>query len=519
MTTTLNYVTQDVVITAIGQQAVFAGFFDDDDAPTKYYMIHDVHNVRTNIKLSHIDLATDTVVGTETLITTTTSGSLWSAGTNFSGCYCPYNGAIVVALPEKLVIWDGSTATTLETSAKNRFMTRTYASEPQYLYVFSDTMDVQKWDLATNTLTSELTQAWVPASPIRFADYLDDGTAWLMTKAGDIYKGTWSKTGLMTMSTDYAVVYTNAATLVTTSAFTHYAFRYSAPNDTLVIADNIGLSGALLYTYDVQGGTLTLQIDEGSTGSLTRWPTVNVDSTTGNVFFNALFGGKVYDCPPIYFAPVLTMTVSVLTAMAVWPAVGGAIAYRFTYTPSGGSETTVVSSTTDLLVTATGLIPETTYDFNMYSSTDGVVFTLVGTVTEATGANVQENYNITEFLSGGEYDLTTLTTANLAVVSAVLNLLFTTDDIIVVPVNGKATTAKFINAGATGTIEDATALILPFDSTLGASQTLNLTYSDNITTAGVAYNQTLNTITIEAGTYTAGDSFILDGRKSTVVSL
>jgi len=51
----VNYTINPVLTAAAGeQQVVFAGFFDDDAAPTKYYMMHDFH----------------------------------------SGCYCPYNGSI-----------------------------------------------------------------------------------------------------------------------------------------------------------------------------------------------------------------------------------------------------------------------------------------------------------------------------------------------------------------------------------------------------------------------------------------
>ena len=91
----VNYTINPVLTTAAGeQQVVFAGFFDDDAAPTKYYMMHDFHSGRTDVNISHIDLTTDTVVATEDFITTTTSGSVWAVGTNFSGCYCPYNGSI-----------------------------------------------------------------------------------------------------------------------------------------------------------------------------------------------------------------------------------------------------------------------------------------------------------------------------------------------------------------------------------------------------------------------------------------
>ena len=297
---TILYSLQDKLTAAIGQQAVFATFLDDEINPTKLYFFHDVHNARTTCKLGSLDLDTGTVLTTDEVITTMTSGSNWN--NMFSGCYCSYNDTIVVSLYEKLILWDGVTATVLETSNKLRFMTKVFPTEPQYFYVFSSPTVIQKWDLATNTLVSEITQSWTPPSAVRFADYLEDGTAWLMTKNGDIYKGTWDKSGNMVESTDYAIVYTNAGTLTTTSYLSHYPFRYSPGKDILVIDDVISTGSRAVYTYDVQSGILTQ--DLAPTSGAYRWPSLSVDSTRGLVSLNAIYGGHMLDYPSALYIVV-----------------------------------------------------------------------------------------------------------------------------------------------------------------------------------------------------------------------
>jgi len=500
---------------------VYASFFDDDVSPTTLYCLNDIGNVRDSVRLSVFDLETGTVTSTGTLITTTTDGANWDDGAEFSGCYCSYNNTIFCSLPEKVVLWDDPTATVLETSFREgRFSTKTFPSEPQYVYVFSadaTTTYIKKWDLATNLAVSEITQPWTPTSPIMWMEYLEDGTAWIRSKIGDIYKGTWDKSGTMTASSDYVLIYTNAGTLGTTSSMIYNPFRYVPSKDILVMSDMPSISSDVgLYDYDVVGNSLTLT--HTIAASPNRWVSVNVDSTRGYVHFDSIWGGEILDYPTVFFAPLLSVTPGVLSAMVAWPAVDLATAYRITYTPSGGSETTSISSTPDLLGTVNGLAAETVYDFNLYSSVDGTVFTLVITISESTSANVAANYDITEFGSTGSYDLSTLTATSLASISSVLNDLFVTDDKISVAVNGKTTVAKFIKTGETSTIEDSTAVILPFDALNGASQTLNFTYS-NATTEAVDYDDVGETIEIEGVVYSPGDSFVLDGRKSTIVEL
>ena len=498
----------------VGQQVTYASFHDNEDTPTKLYMFTDVHNSRDTVDLACIDLDTDTITSAGVEITTTTSGSAWNVGTNFSGCYCSYNGDIIAALPEKLVQWDGVTATVLETSDKSRWLCKVYESEPQYFYVFSDGMEIQKWDLSTTpaTIVSTITQAWVPASPIRFADYLSDGTAWLMSKQGDLYKGTWDKSGNMTESTDYAILYTNAGVLDATPHYDYMPFRYSAPNDIIVITENSSAALIQIFDYDVQAGTMVVNYPDPG-GSSVRWPHISIDTVRGRLHYNSLYSGHMLNYPAVYFQSPLSVTIGVLTAMASWPEVDSAVAYRLTYTPSGGSETTVISSTVDLIWTVSNLTPETAYDFSLYSSLDGIAFSLVLTVSGTTGANIAANYDITAFGATGSYDLTTLSTTSLASLSGVLTDLFATDDNISVPVNGKTVVAKFIKNGGTSTIAESPAVILPFDADNGGSQSLNFTYQ-NATTEAVIYAEGDNTIEIESVVYNVGDYFFIDGRKA-----
>lgn len=59
--------------------------------------------------------------------------------------------------------------------------------------------------------------------------------------------------------------------------------------------------------------------------------------------------------------------------------------------------------------------------------------------------------------------------------------------------------------------------MVSFETAGGTGQDVNVTYSDDITTEAVVYDETNNNITVESVTYNPGDSFVIDGLKATVL--
>lgn len=110
------------------------------------------------------------------------------------------------------------------------------------------------------------------------------------------------------------------------------------------------------------------------------------------------------------------------------------------------------------------------------------------------------------------FDLTTLSSDNLSIVSELLNDLFSTGDEISIPVNGRSVPTRLVRRGDSVTVEEGLSLAIPFTTSSGTDQTASLVLSDN-STITVAFDETTENITINGDSYTSGQSFVLDGRK------
>jgi len=192
----------------------------------------------------------------------------------------------------------------------------------------------------------------------------------------------------------------------------------------------------------------------------------------------------------------------------------GASSYKLTYTPDGGSETTAVPSTTELLHTIVNLQPETNYTVSVYL--DDVFEESVSTTTLANSA---ANYEPTDFDDGsGGFDISSFDSTARALFSEIMNDVFTTGDDVTLSLNsGQTVSAKFVKRGESVSIENTDAVVMPFDASAGALQTVDLTLTDTSTEA-VDYNESTETITINTVEYSEGDVLIIDGKKVVVSS-
>ena len=202
--------------------------------------------------------------------------------------------------------------------------------------------------------------------------------------------------------------------------------------------------------------------------------------------------------------------------------VAGATAYRLTLQRTGSTtERVAKSSFTDLDQTIPNLTPEIEYTFRLYS-TNGNGYTLVGESTVTTLANSASNYDANDFLgASGTFDLSSLDTTSVGFIADIMNDLFTTGDSIDINVpggRGGTTKSKFVNRGANVSIENSEALVAPFSTDAGAGQSVSLTLSDSSVVA-LSYDETTEAITVGLTSYTSGDSFVLDGKKATILDI
>lgn len=218
----------------------------------------------------------------------------------------------------------------------------------------------------------------------------------------------------------------------------------------------------------------------------------------------------------------LTVVPRALSAITTVSPVGGATAYRITTQKTGSTrERTAKNGFTDLNQTIYNLVPETEYTLRLYS-TSGGGYSLVHAATVTTLENSASNYNANDFLGAdGRFDLSSLDTTSVGFIADVMNDIFTTGDSIDISVPGGrsgATKSKFVNRGANVSIEDSEALVAPFSKDAGAGQSVSLTLSDS-SIVSVAFDETTEAVTVGATSYTSGDSFVLDGKKATIIDI
>ena len=492
----------------------YAAFYDSPSNPSKIYFLGDFHDVRTQVELSVFDLNTGNFTSSGTLIANIPEESNWYNGTFYSGCYCEYNSTIFCALYGSIVVWDDPTATVLETSTKYRFATKNFASDNQHVYVFSGDsnwkVEIQKWDLSTNTQISIIEQPWTESSEIRFMDFLEDGTAWIMSHVGDIYKGTWDRSGNMTACTDHTLIYTDNG-ILGNSQFRYSPFAYV--NNLLVIVDALNLTYAAYYNYDIVAGTLT-QTFVASQGESERWPGLLVDTTRGEIHVNELYGGFIYTYDLGF---LLNLTPYAISILVEWSS-DESSSYRVTYTPSGGAEK-VVLITTDLSCKINNLDIDTDYDVSIYSSTDDINYTLTETRSTTTLSHSFENYDKYLIDDGGNFDISSLNSVNKERIKSVSNDLFNTGDSIITNTrNSSYVKSFFVERGDMFNITNIEAILIPFESNAGSGQSISVTLAD-LSTETIIFNEVDETITIDGNIYSSGQVFVFNDKKTSVFSV
>lgn len=262
-----------------------------------------------------------------------------------------------------------------------------------------------------------------------------------------------------------------------------------------------------------------VEFDVAPAGSAIFTTFANIDTNTlspaAGLTVTANIAGVTIVLPP----PSLASDPGPVDIPVVITGVGGAVAYQVTYEGPAGGEIIAVAGTTTLEHSITGVQPDTTYTIRLYVDT-GSGYELTDESTTTTLPNIATSYDKQDYEDGGFFNLRSLANSALSSLTSVWNGVFGTGDVVGVSVPTKSEfKGSFINLGDTLSIKEVSGVVLPFESTSGAGQDVSVTLSDDATTVDINYDDTVNSITVNGVVYYPGDSFILDGKKVTVLDV
>lgn len=352
-----------------------------------------------------------------------------------------------------------------------------------------------KWgrDTSSNTTFSQYEMSWVASNRSILMDYDGNGTSGgtSTTASNKFYGNMWYHVALVHNSSgDVTQVYIDGDPDISESKHLSTSDLYDL---------YIGCRGP--------GGKTTglAEIDQA-----TDWMTgYMIDMRFYDNALDATAVGALFSDGPEVYVPSITIETRSINIPVTVIAQAGAIAYQITYEGNMG-EVTAFSGSTDLSYNIAGLEPETQYTIKLYTDT-GTGYELTEQTVTTTLPNAAANYDITDFRENGVTDLTSLDATTLANMSSVIPDLLTTGDVVSVTVGVNTDlTTSFVDLGGQTNIVGNDGVLLPFEGSRGAGQTINLTLSDT-TTVPITHDEVLNTISLEEVTYSAGDSFVLDG--------
>ena len=344
----------------------------------------------------------------------------------------------------------------------------------------------------------------------------DVGTTSFQCKFNTTFGLTYTSSTGFTSSTFQSVLY--AAELPELP----YTLQISTSPDGISYENNFvfgNLSGSSNASYNpythcfIHKGDIVgpLRVDFDISEGNTSYYTTFVNISTKAVFQNALTVLSVGIVVPL-LVEVRSINIPVVIA-----AIAGATQYQITYEGPTGGEIVAFSGSTVLQYNILGVEAETQYTVKLYADT-GTGYDLIEQAVITTLPNVATSYQKEDFLDNGIIVLNSLPETTINNITEVMNDIFDTGDIVSVSLKSGLTTS-FINLGDSLNIKDVNGLLLPFTTTSGTGQDVDVVLSDNSTTLPISYDEAANTITVEGVVYSPGDVFILDGKKITVLEL
>ncbi|CAM9201731.1 unnamed protein product [Pylaiella littoralis] len=301
-----------------------------------------------------------------------------------------------------------------------------------------------------------------------------------------------------------------------------------------VFANLAGHSSFSGYTH----ASLSLGADHVSSPFFTTFSTVPATTLTfsnlgdrtmftdGSLVVTSSDADVVYDHggSTVMYQAVLALSPGAINAkVTISDTPGASTTYRLTYEGEGetDTETTAYANFTSLNRNIRSLDPETVYTVRWYSRDDTESeYALLAEKTTRTLSNVATSYKPADFLEDGKYVLDSLDEDSRDDLASVMNEVFATGDRVGIRLGGISSPqleADFVNRGGSFDVSHSEALLLPFDESAGAAQTVNLVDEESGTTVAVSYDETANTVGVGSAVYGPGDSFIVGGKRVSVV--
>lgn len=307
---------------------------------------------------------------------------------------------------------------------------------------------------------------------------------------------------------------TSLGTIATTfGEWTHYVSTYEA-STSLHEAYVNGVQCVSTTNANINTGSNSLSLGrDPSKLTITKYIGSMVDF---RVYDNALdattISGLVAAAPLDVNVETLDATMYTHLADISWPSVSGATTYTVTSSISGGSETTIVSETAELLCTSSNLTPASSYTFNLYTDLD----TVTPTESITLSTPVVDSSTTSELAIRLSNDFSSLQEGALAELGIYFDDALVTGDVVTISTGEGLLETSFIRLGEALSIKDVDNIFLPFNELSGSGQSSDVLLSDDSTTLSIVYDETVNSITVDGVTYFMGESFVLDGKKVTI---
>jgi len=314
-------------------------------------------------------------------------------------------------------------------------------------------------------------------------------------------------------SDDTISVQTQSSAVTSTSTITsntwyHVAFTYNGSNTVKIyingVLESTGSFAMDLSTIDMKyvGSRNAIQYFEGNMIDFRVYGS-ELDSTAM---------ATLYSDGPTFSLIFITMYSH--ASNITWNSVSGATTYTLVTKNSSG----------EIIETQTGLTVEeenvynlddgSTYDFTVYSNLDDVnpVYESLSNLTPT--VDTSSTNDLITFVSN---DLTLINATNVSELDPFLKENLSTGDkiqarIIVGNSIFLDKTLVFVQESETISVDDFPSVLTPFISGSVASDVA-------LGTEAMSFDETANTVTVQASTYSIGDTFILDGKKVRVSEL
>ena len=295
-------------------------------------------------------------------------------------------------------------------------------------------------------------------------------------------------------------------------------------NNRLIVIDNIIYT---CYRWQTEGylrvnidGVSDFELDTRSWGFGMLVDTVNQEVYVLDVYGYDIHVDRGFTIASLPPDPSKTsVTVNPLGFVATWIPIPNATVYRVGVSQGEDGENTIITryTTSDNLRYKHNATSGSTLSVYVYydTPTTNNILDAVRTITIPDYSTSAEDFDKGFFENdSGDFDI-----SDISVVSAVLNELFDSGDNLQVSLpSGKKMKTKFVKRGENVEISSDAAIAIPFSQDAGSGQAVSLTLSDSSTLA-ISFDETTEEITVGGTAYASGESFIVDGKKVTLVDI